>query len=178
MPGSSRRWPSVSRNARCLSRCFGVALRRRLQGPRDLTNGRDSHNPRLVLAVGRLAGRARPVAAADARLPAAQQRIRRWQAAETTRLNYGQWQSVTGQPIHTELTGNLDLLRRRDQQECAGRGDDLDLHALLPGHQRPVVADRVERCGVQHGPRNESEMSDFVLASLWFTAAAIVTENT
>ena len=55
----------------------------------------------------------------SARLPAAQQRIRRWQAAETTRLNYGQWQSVTGQPIHTELTGNLDLLRRRDQQECA-----------------------------------------------------------
>jgi capsid protein len=62
----------------------------------------------------------------SARLPAAQQRVRRWQAAETTRLNYGHWQSVTGQPINAELTGNLDQLRARSE-------DEISKNALVEG---------------------------------------------
>jgi hypothetical protein len=50
---------------------------------------------------------------------AAEQRIRRWQGASTTRINQGHWATVTGQPINAELSANLDQLRNRSEDEIS-----------------------------------------------------------
>ncbi len=50
---------------------------------------------------------------------AAEQRIRRWQGAVTTRLNQAHWQQATGQPINAELAAYLDTLRIRSEDEIS-----------------------------------------------------------
>lgn len=50
---------------------------------------------------------------------AAEQRVRRWQGATTTRLNQTHWGNVSGQPINAELASYLDTLRFRAQDEIS-----------------------------------------------------------
>jgi hypothetical protein len=122
----------------------------------------------------------RPWPQQSARLPAAQQRIRRWQAAETTRLNYGHWQSVTGQPINAELTGNLHPLRARSE-------DEISKNALVEG----MISTFTLSCLGTSGPSLQivSEDAEYNTAGVaiqkclilsgfaWFTGALVVTET-
>jgi capsid protein len=53
------------------------------------------------------------------RFSASEQRVRRWQGAQTTRINQGHWQNVSGQPINAELSSYLDTLRIRSEDEIS-----------------------------------------------------------
>jgi len=46
-------------------------------------------------------------------------RIRRWEAAETNRLNSAQWSQVTGQSINADLESYLETIRTRATYEAA-----------------------------------------------------------
>lgn len=45
--------------------------------------------------------------------------LRRWEAAETNRLNRAQWQKAIGRSINEDLAEDLDILRKRTTQEVS-----------------------------------------------------------
>ncbi len=48
--------------------------------------------------------------------------LRRWEAAETNRLNQAHWQNVTGNPINQDLLADLERLRTRCSYEAFNNG--------------------------------------------------------
>jgi len=60
-----------------------------------------------------------PPAPAEAATPTAPWRLRRWDAADTHRLNEAHWQHAHGQPINADLASDLKTLRARCSYEAA-----------------------------------------------------------
>lgn len=67
-------------------------------------------------------------------------RIRRWDAADTHRLNEGHWKKAKGQPINADLSDKLATLRRRIAYELANNG-------ILEGVVETYVTDVVGENG-------------------------------
>lgn len=63
-------------------------------------------------------------------------RLRRWESADTNRLNEAHWQSASGQPINADLVERLATLRTRAAHEAANNGI---IDGLLTTHAEDVV---------------------------------------
>lgn len=66
--------------------------------------------------------------------------VRRWDAADTHRLNSGHWSKAKGEPINADLIARLDTLRRRIAYEIANNG-------ILEGVVETYVTDVVGEGG-------------------------------
>lgn len=77
---------------------------------------------RVKDAIRVLSGRARAAAVEDRSQSTEPFTARRWEAADTDRLNQAHWQNVTGVPINVDLTERLETLRTRSAQEIANNG--------------------------------------------------------
>lgn len=84
-----------------------------------------------------MTGRAKLAAPADAqRGQPGPFTIRRFEAAETNRLNRAHWQNATGQPINTDLLADLETLRARAAYEAANNGT---VDGVIATHSEDVV---------------------------------------
>lgn len=92
--------------------------------------------------------------------PAAPLTLRRWEAAETNRLNSGHWARATGQPINADLLADLRTLRARASHEAAN-------NPMVDG---VITTHAVDLVG-KHGPRlsvvSDDPQYNAALEQLW-----------
>jgi len=62
--------------------------------------------------------------------------IRRFESAETNRLNKAHWQNATGQPINADLLADLETLRARAAYEAANNGT---VEGVINTHAEDIV---------------------------------------
>lgn len=62
--------------------------------------------------------------------------IRRWEAAETNRLNAAHWQTALGQSLNADLLKSLDTLRTRCEEEGTGNPT---VDGMIFTHQNDIV---------------------------------------
>lgn len=76
-------------------------------------------------------------------------RMRRWEGADTNRLNEAHWQNATGNPINADLIDRLAILRTRSAYEAANNGI---VEGVITTHAEDIVG--------AHGPTLQVESDD------------------
>jgi lambda family phage portal protein len=86
--------------------------------------------------------------------------LRRWEAAETTRLNKAHWQKVNGQSINVDLLHDLERLRTRSANEVSN-------NPTLEGVIHTYATDVAGRNGPTLKIRSDKEAFNKALAAVW-----------
>jgi len=92
--------------------------------------------------------------------------LRRWEAAETNRLNRAHWQDVTGQSINLDLLTRLETLRTRSEYEAANNGL---VQGIINTHAQDIVGSDGPTLQVQSDDTKWNEAAEGVWRE-WFYA--------
>ena len=86
--------------------------------------------------------------------------VRRWDAADTNRLNRAHWSTATGQPINADLAERLETLRARATYEAA---NNTRVEGVITPHAAHSVGPRGPTLQVQ----SDDEAYNTALEGLW-----------
>ena len=90
--------------------------------------------------------------------------LRRWESAETNRLNQGHWSKVTGQPINVDLYGSLETLRSRCAYELA---NNPTLEGVVTTHATDIVGKEGPALNVLSDDEEYNTAAEKVWADWW-----------
>lgn len=114
----------------------------------------------LHRSAARVAAATVPAVAADA--TGQPWTLRRWEAAQTNRLNAAHWETAMGQSINADLTGSLETLRARCQFEAAN-------NPMVAGVINTHAVDVVGRIGPTLQVHSDNEAYNDALEAAWKT---------